>query len=339
MQVYDTDKIAGVNALVVEYFDRFGSREMRLWVEPVKGTILRVQEFGGPNQEILVKDSLVTSLEFDQNFPPAELINTIREVGNVQLTTQPGQAEPGQPALVPVSPLATRIPPIIEPAPSWLDLGKTHLSFQFTNNLEISSQISGTASSPAQLFADGYFLANIQFGLPWMLRCDRSIDGLRIAFNTGSDGTSIPDDGLRWIDLRNPTVVYEPAPSMHVEEFAFSTDGSQIAFIGKEKTSNLKAIYILDLSTGEAKKIISIRDGRSLTWSPDQESLAWIGQLENSQDVEALLVHVRTGLISFRDTFPQNGDTSQLDWPMANWGKIFPTSMGGLEKCASLPDQ
>ena len=293
-----------------------------------------MQVYGGSDQKMILRDYLATQLLLDQNFPPAEMISNVRDVGASSSQNAPSFGESSGATPSPAVPMEKR--PRLVPAPALpgLDLSTATLSFQFAYNQETSSQRKGTAHVPSQLFADSNFIADIYFGLPWMLRCDRSEDGYRIAFNTGSDGTSIPDDSLRWLDLRNPQEIYQPLPSIHVSEFVFSKDGNQIALLGRRNDSELFIIYVLDVATGEAREIISIRQGYSLVWSPDEETLAFIGLLENSEEMEAVQIHVRTGLIAFRDVYSLTDENMPEEWPMSNWGKIFPKTMGGMERCS-----
>jgi hypothetical protein len=333
LRVYNSESVAGLSALVVDYFNPYGQRETRLWLHPQTGIVLRFQEYGGPDLKQLLSDYLVTRLNLDQNFPPADLITSIRDVGS----TATKSTTPAKQVILPTPTAASLLdkrasfPP--EPAPINFDRATATLSFQFANNLETSNMITGTSSIPIRLFADRFFLADTVFGLPWMLRCNRSADGYRIAFNTGTDGSSVPDDILRWLDLREPQEVYRPLPGIHVDEFAFSKDGSHIAVLGRAKSSDLFTILVLDVATGESREILSLQEGHSLVWSPDEETLAIIGVLENSSAQEAIQVHIRSGQIAFRALMPTVYENLPENWPMANWGRVFPTRMGSLEKC------
>jgi Tol biopolymer transport system component len=170
-----------------------------------------------------------------------------------------------------------------------------------------------------------------------MLRCDRSADGYRIAFNTGSDGTSVPDDSLHWFDLREPKKIYIPMAGLHVDEFTFSQDGERIAALGRANQSEPYGIYILEVPTGESKQIFSLEQGSSLTWSPDEEFLALVGSQEAGEEQVALMIHVRTGQVAFMAPLPEAGAALPSDWPMANWGVVFPTKMGGMAQCSTPP--
>ncbi len=170
-----------------------------------------------------------------------------------------------------------------------------------------------------------------------MLRCDRSPDGYRLAFNTGSDGTSIPDDSLRWLDLREPDKVYQPAPDLKTESFVFSNDSRQIALFAGGETPEQTGIYLLDLGTAEYQMILPMAHAESLVWSPDGEFLAMITQIEAGANSQAITVHVRSSQVAFEAPLPSNEEPIPADWPMANWGIPFPQKMGGVFEC-SIPD-
>lgn len=336
-RAYDTGQILTIDVLVVDWYNEFGQREARLWVDAQTGLILRSQLFGGDDFNLLVRDSVVTEIQYDQNFPPARLSTEMRSVGSSSPSNTPAPNQPILPTPTPALELSSRQAPPAVPAPAGFDPASSWLVFQFPNNLDATNIQAGTAQVPALIIADGYRTAETKFGLPWMLRCERSPDGYLLVFNTGSDGTSIPDARLRWLDLRDPARVYAPAPELNVQSFAFAANSRRVAAFATTGSAETTGVYLIDLALGESQLVIPLAEASSLVWSPDGESLALLGTVEKGEPLEALLIHVRTGQISFRAALNEPLEQIPPDWPMANWGSPFPRQMGGLEQCAAPP--
>ncbi len=336
-QVQDTVSFQSRDAIVVDWHNPYGQREARLWINSMTGVILRQQDYAGDDYELLTADRIVTSIAFDQSFPPASLAASVRMVGQSGSISRSENIQVIHPTPTAASTLEQRTTGPITPPSTSFSPAESQLVFQFSNNLETSNLQIDTSQVPIQLIADNYLLGSTTFGLPWMLRCDRSPDGYRLAFNTGSDGTSIPDDSLRWQDLREPDKVYQPAPDLQTESFVFSNDSRQIALFAEGATPELSGIYLVDLSTAEYQMILPMAHAESLVWSPDGEFLAMIAQIESGAELQAITVHVRSGQIAFEAPLRSEEGPIPADWPMANWGIPFPQKMGGVFEC-SIPD-
>jgi len=336
----DTDRILGIDVLVVNWYNTFGQREARLWLDAQTGLILRVQEFGGDQFELLLSDAIVTDIAYDQSFPPARLAEAVQAVGSSSPLSNIFTAQRPPPVIQPTPTPA--IQPVkrpstsTDPAPAGLNPATSQLTFRFPNNLEATNIQTGTAEVDIQLIADGYKIADTRFGLPWMLHCDRSPDGNRLAYNTGSDGTSVPDDSLRWLDLRDPAVVYQPIRHLHAEAFAFSPDSQQIAVFARGGQDNPTGLYLIDLALAENRLVLALPQADQLLWSPDGETLALVGKLSESDTAHTILIHLRTGLVAFQAPLPAPGVPLPTDWPISAWGLTFPPKEQGLEACANL---
>ncbi len=336
-RMVNTGSVADRPVVVVDWFNQYGQREARLWLDAEYGVILRQQDYGGPDFSTLLADSLVTTISFDQSFPPASLAADLRTVGSSSLLIPGNPSIAIQPTPTAAIPIGRREVIAPNPAPPGFDPRTSQLLFQFPYNLDLTNVMTATARVPVQLFADSYGIGATEFGLPWMLRCKRSPNGYRLAFNTGSDGTSHPDDELRWLDIREPQKVFEPLPGMHADTFAFSSDLEQIAVFARSSLEAKSGISIVKIATGESRQVISLLSGQSLVWSPDGETLALVGTVEENDREQALQIHIRTGQIIFQEPMPPVGSQIPQDWPMSNWGIPFPQSEGGLDACAAAP--
>jgi len=335
-----SESMLGRQALVVDWRDQYGQRRLRLWIDTRTGILLRQQEFGGDNFDLLLSDSQATSLALDMNNPPEQLTLAMQKIQSAPSTPIPGVVSTPL-ILLPTPTAAIRLENRAalgqQPAPPGYDPRHARLDFEFPNNLEYSNASSGTAAIPINLFADGYLLGATRFGLPWMLRCARSPDGLRLAFNTFTDGASPPDDALRWLDLRDPSILYQPLPGLHATDFAFSPDSQKLAVFAASNTVDQAGVYLITLATGDYKKVLSLADARSLLWSPDGEFLALIGVEQPGDDEQLLVLHLRSDQISFRaDPLPAGAPLPD-DWPIASWGLAFPVTAGDLQTCSNPP--
>lgn len=330
-----TANIAGRTAIVFDWINSQGQREARLWLDARSGIILRMQIFGGQDHQTLMDESVITSLELERGEPPPALVTGAR-----LSQTQPLSGDPAFAALpptpTPAIAQAIRHAAPYEPAPPGFNPSGTRLSFQFPSDPQVANAARNTASQPADLLADGFSLGTTRFGLPWMLRCTRSPDGRRLAFNTGSDGVTPADDSLRWFNLSKPGAIYQPLPDLHAVSFAFSPDSRRLAVAGRGHGDRTSGVYLVELGTGESRLLLAAEAANHLLWSPDGEFLALVGQTADQEAPAVLVLHVRTNRISYQG---EAGiiDTAPADSPIAAWGLPFPADMGGMDACAAPP--
>jgi len=333
-QPVEEARVAGRDALVVDWLDYDGIRRDRLWVDAQTGLLLRRQQFGLSDPLLLTEDTLVTHIILDDNFSSPGLFDP--QAGwKGGFASGPDGLEENQPQpLAPeLSQSAARsgsFPP--EPPPAEFEASGSRLSFQFSPDLDVYGVEAVDSRAPAQIFADGYYLGSLPLPLPWSIRCDRSPDGKRLAYTTWTDGTHLPGASLRWFNLVDLTKVYEPLPEFSVKDFAFASDSRRLAVFAGGARSEPTGVYMIDIATGERRLLLEISDARSLTWSPDGQSLALIG--EDGEDEVMLVIRVESGVVTYRQ---ENPLFPGPDWPTQSWGVDFPRSASaGLEAC-SLP--
>ena len=332
------EEIAGLHAVVTDWINPQGRREARLWLDAQTSLILRLQEYGGDDSRLLLSDTVVTEIAYNRASPPPSLSEAL-ELKEPQITSEGSGIPPTQhpPTPSPTGAMTDRVPLSPEPAPARFDPTLSRLIFQFPMELSIANSPTATVDIPAELFADGYLLGSVKFGLPWVLRCDRSPDGQRLAFNTGTDGVSPPGDSLRWFNLKDPRAVYQPLPGLHVSSFVFSPDSRRLAVFGSGEGEWESGIYLLEIGTGEHQLLIHLAGAASLVWSPDGEFLALMGSMTEADRQAALVIHINTGQVAYRIEAEFLDDETSTDWPMASWGVEFPVEMGGMDQCAAPP--
>jgi hypothetical protein len=330
-----TTDLAGRRAVVFDWINSEGGREARLWLDDQTGIILRMQLFAASDFQTLIDESIITTLALERSEPPPGLITGARLA-----EAQPISGDPAFSALASTPTPAIASPdrpgPPPDPAPLGFDPTGSRLSFQFPRLPQVANASSEIAAQPADLIADGYTLASTRFGLPWTLRCTRSPDGRRLAFNNGSDGAAPADDSLRWFNLSQPQAIYQPLPDLHAASFAFAPDNRRLAVAGQGDGDRPSGVYLVDIGTGESRLLLAVEEANSLLWSPDGEFLALIGRLPDQEQTAVLVLHVRTGQLAYQGE-PGVVDETPSDSPIAAWGLPFPVEMGGMDACAASP--
>jgi DNA-directed RNA polymerase specialized sigma24 family protein len=314
------DRVAGRRALVVDWRHPLtGERNYRLWLDADTAVVLRLQEYGGGDGQTLVREVLVNEARFDGSFPPAlfdprtaglqgfaqdELGNPLRFAQSLELVPVSRPAQP------------------YSPAPANLDTANSDLVFQFPLNLDATTLYSGTQTIPADLFAGGYFLGRVPFGLPWAAVCARSPNGQRLVFAT-EPASQRPFGQVGWFNLDEPDRAYFPAPGFTAYALAFGPDNQHVALFGRD-FRGISGIYLLDLATGSLDYIYQMGDASSLVWSPDGRYLALLGK-EDPRYTERRIIVLNLGTHQLTYSEPyQPGQPVPPDAPMLAWAGKFP---------------
>jgi LysM repeat protein len=334
----DQEKVAGREAIVVDWFNQAGQRPARLWLDAITGVVLRQQEFGGPGFETLVADTIVSEILYDLEIPRDTLFDPhlISYQGYAMLSNeQASSGDAEEPAFLVSPETRPRLP--LDPAPPNFDPAPGWLHFQFGDPPQQQEALGSSDTEPAELFADGYFLDLIDIFPPWGLRCTRSPDGERLAFTLAGDGVVPPDSTLRWLNLQAPGDIYEPLPGFQAEYFTFAPDNRHLAVFGYDPQDSFRGVKIVDIGTGESRSLMPMFRVDSLIWSPDGTHLALVGQKEGSPQSAIMIVHVRLGELIFERPVELTGGTQEFSWSSMAWGLEFPLPMGGMEACAQPP--
>jgi len=222
---------------------------------------------------------------------------------------------------------------IYQPTPEDFDLSHSQLIFQYAGSYSEFSP-----EGQYWVFGDTSFLGQTYFGDPWSMICDRSADGMWIAFVSHPEHDQDAGSKLHWFDLRDPAVRFYTLPDQTgITELAFSPDTRQLAFFSRPVPGVLGNLSIVDLPNQNVKKIYSTGDIKSLVWSPDGKYLSFIDRkVPSAYQEDVLVVSVASGQVVFNAPLDLlNGSTQ--DWPMTGWGVDFPVEMGGMDDCAAPP--
>ncbi len=349
------EHVAGRPARVLDAYNPLGAVMYRYWVDEQYGMVLRRREFSGADPEVALRDIVVTRIVFDARLP-AEIFNPEKYTGDRFALDYSG---------LPVSPLSTA-PPIAdagrtghEPlpgraAPPGYDPSTGRLSFQWS----IAPANSGAYLPGLELFADSYLLGKVVFPdaisqpqagsrdvtgaiLPSILICKRSPDGRRLAFSLFPASYAVQKSILLYtLDLLEPEKASSLVPDIsQLGDFAFSADGSQLAYFACHKGGAACGVYLMNFNSSERlpHSLMAVNFADYFLWSPDGKSLGFLAAQGLDRAWSYLVVRLEDGEIveqggfDWRRLIPQEGSMA------AGWTEGSPVQAGGLDECAAPP--
>ncbi|MBA7712261.1 hypothetical protein ES703_121233 [subsurface metagenome] len=346
------EDIADREALVIDWYSNGESSENgsgedtevwrhrgRYWVDSVTGVILRRQRFSAIEVDQLVDDTWIYKIEFNFDIPhrlydrsqPSQTYFAQDHRGDPELNSDEGFWEP--------PPVRTSIPRI--PAPDSYDPSQGRLTFQWTSLAEFDPG-EGTH---VDIFADGYFLGNIEFADPDQIICARSQDGTKIAFTGWNDNTNFGYDPLRWFSLTDLSKINKTLDEFVPYDFAFSPDNKQLAVYGchRHEEGESCGIFLHDTETDESKWLTEVERGGverggGLVWSPDKKFLAVQGGFMGRWRWRLLVFDVQSGEKIYDEPFDLQGFWVSPDSPIHEWGVSYPPDREGLDTCSEPPE-
>jgi hypothetical protein len=341
LEILGMERMGGRDVLVIDVFYTEESGEYfqgRYSIDAHTGVGLRLQQYSDQERQMLNEEMRITDIRYDQDFL-AELF--VPYSWAVIYFTQGPDGTPED-----ADSLANRLRSVYAsgrdalprrtPPPDF-DPSRSQLTFQYKSLTRL-----GGARDLAEVFADDYFLGMLEFADPWNINCTRSPNGRYIAYFPYLD--EAPYRGrLRWFDLLDLAVVHDPLPDILPawNNMAFSPVSRQLAFVAcSQFPDDDCAIFLLDITSGDAKPLLAVKTGNSLAWSPDGRQLAFLGTLEIGQDFQVYIVNVLTGEVAYSS--PLNWETYapvDPDFPTSNWGLTFRNWDSGLEACSAPPEQ
>jgi DNA-directed RNA polymerase specialized sigma24 family protein len=345
-QSLGNELIKGKVIAVVDQTDLYGDRNLRLWLDPRNGFILRQQHFTNTSPKSLLVDSRITSIVYNVDFPVDLFDPQIPWRGGFA-ADYTGRPEPARP-----TPDATPTPGYDQQIPKFnrpenYDASHSALTFEFPPEFNHfrpgdENQRYAYPDLSAELFADGYFLGEVQMSDPFNMICERSPDGRRIAFTNVSTIPFTPLTPLHWFTLSDLSRVVSLPGDFLVYEFAFAPDSRHLAFFGSKAQADRK-LYLLDTDTGTTILLLDLSDslfGTSLVWSPDGKYLVFLNLPVTGNQARPLVfvLRIENWQVTDRYQFDFGAPDMQASLPFpSSWMGKFPVAMGGLEACAQAP--
>jgi hypothetical protein len=224
----------------------------------------------------------------------------------------------------------TSPPPDFDPAGS-------QLNFQYKLSLQPSNKPSTVA-----VFADQYYLGDIQLSDPWSVYCFRSPDGRKVAYSFNPYGGPLIGSG--WFDLKSPFMVRTGTFKQLYGIFAFASDSRQLAFFGRDPYTSAGSLIIIDTATGQERLLGHFNNVASMFWSPDGSQIAILATPDDWwSQLDAVIVNAASNEELYRTEIDPEGfwdpasrapDWPAPDWPARDWGVSFPQIEQGLSACA-----
>ena len=339
LRMTGSDVIAGRDAWRVDQTDADGNLLSRFWMDTRTGFILRSQTFGGPDHQTLVSEVRITKIYFDVNFPNQSMFDPILPWRGSYASDYSGAPESGNVTNMSLEPAPGHEPLQYIPAFGGYDPALHQLTFQYPSNYK-----GDEVEAHVDIFSGKYYLGRTLFGNPRTLICSRAKDGSQIAYVSQLSRDPGPGAQVHVINLRTLNHVMPDLPGpMAVSQFAFSPDGRKLAFFGYDSQFDPGGLYLMDLDSGRTTQLATLKNARSLVWSPDNNSLGLIGVPDSQVQEEVIVLDVRDSKVIYSQLFDGSNNSSSLqnsdNWPMKNWGVKFPVSMGGLEACVDPPEK
>jgi hypothetical protein len=307
----------------------------RYWIDENLGVILRMQIFSGGVSNQLFQEIIITKILFDVPIP-RRLYDRSQ-----YLQTYFAKDNTGDYVHEPIDiPADIFVPRQVEgdnqysPPPAGFEIGMSYLDFHWTSLHRFNPE-KGTR---VDLFADGYYLANIEFAEPEQLVCARSLDGNVLAFSSWSSELDFGFSPLGWFNLHQLQDVHFFNPDLIPFDFAFSNDSRQLAVYACERyLDKACGIYIIELESGASRLLRSVEQGAGLLWSPDGEAIAIQGSYLREGRWRLLVLDSQSGNAIYDGPFDWEGFWLAHDSPLKEWGVQYPPLRGGLETCRMPP--
>jgi hypothetical protein len=319
--------LAEREALIVDEIDDTGRRLSHFWIDDRTGLTLRKVYYSKDEPDVPVSEISVQSIAYDIDFPQ-DLLDE----------RQPWRGDFAQDY--------TGIPIVAEANASTELVGREHISFQNLPENFDPSQSRLTFQSynwdqlqdneiPIRVLVDQYFTGVTTIIDPWTMICDRSPDGMKVAF------VSKPKDfsSSSYLFLVNLNNENDNRPFLHmsVTQFAFAPDSHRLAIFGRTSAGKPGILILLDTESGDRRVLLTPSDASSLVWSPDGERLALMARYQaDSFEDYVVVINTYSGVVEYSESIDYARRPGN-PWPVAAWGVEFPVEMGGLEACAKPP--
>ena len=329
LQAVGREQVAGRSTLLVEVFNAQGQRTDRLWLDDRTGLVLRRQAYGGFEYQELQSEILVNAIAYDVDFPQELFEASLPWRGGFALDYQ-GEPLPAneQDLLLAQLGLRPRLP--LNGPPEGYDPARSRLTFQFPERYDVFYM-----AAQVDLFAEDYFLGVALVGNPWEMICQRSPDGLRLAYVSRPAEEYSWGSALHWLSLAgSPDFYRTPLDEIAVTQFVFSPDSRSLAVFGYQGARGQGNLYAVNLDTYAARPVLQLADAKSLVWSPDGVYVGMIVRFDPASYYEhVIVVDMQTGEITYSSSIDFESNATQ-EWPMVEWGVEFPVEMPGLDGCA-----
>lgn len=259
--------IADREAVIIELTSQEDKILVRLWVDAQIGIILKEQYYDPHETEKVVIESSLRKILFDDITPTRrkKAENSTNSAFEIDPSLISPTKQSGSTTLdFPMLGLPFRRPP------SNFDLAHARISFAKADRNELVSPKIGKY----HVFADGYFLGNIEMIDPLKIICDRSPDGTKIVMSNWGIFLTDAKDKIYWLDLKELESFHLSIPDTFVFWTSISPDNQKIVVSGYDERDGQDRFLLIDVKTG-VYELLPIQAGfSSIAWSPDGSEIA-----------------------------------------------------------------
>ena len=329
------ETIADREAVIIELTSQEGNVLARLWLDTQIGIILKEQYFDPHGTEKVIIESSLRKILFDDITPTrrmrtenSTLSESVIYPGINGATEQSGSSASDFPMLG---------FPFRRPQ-SDFDLEHARISFAKADRNELVSPKIGKY----HIFADGYYLGNIETIDPLKIICDRSPDGTKIVMSNWGIFPTDPKDKIYWLDLKELESFHLSIPNTFVFWTSISPDNQKIVVSGYDERDGQDRFYLIDVRTG-VYELLPIQAGfSSIAWSPDGSEIAILDLSFYPSDfkssIRIRIFDVQTGDEKRRfisNEIPNNA--TNLGVILDGWRANFQFPLQDLSHCTSPP--
>ena len=229
----EVTRLLDQSVLIVDQVNQAGERVASLMLDINSGLALRQRYYNTEDQSPLL-DVDYRNLSINPRFPNKVFALDFDWDGAYPVN-QLLEFEPAKPESLEAGGLTVTQ----EPPPGYNPYDQSlHFEFEFVYPLPIREP--NFLDFRARIFTDEYYLGEVEFVDPWVVICDRSSDGGKLAYAN----TEWSTDFLYWFDLKD-LVLQSHQVNGTVSQLAFSPDGQRLAyFTQREPQGDLHVLNI-----------------------------------------------------------------------------------------------
>jgi hypothetical protein len=297
LQIAGMGREAGREAVALDLLDDSNRRTARFWIDAQTGLVIGLLDYGRTIEwqesswdflgmlstnrtpsEVILNEIKLNAIAIDVSFPEHVFYPPLSPVRTMTWKFTGETLEESEEVLALDTGLLVgniRIDSY-QPPPEDFDVSRAPLIFQYDSPEDPTQDAE--EQTRMEVFADGYYLGDLNIPGMRVTHCRRSPDGWR-AILSGHSFIDTYFSALYLLELPRLEISPIDVSENHYPSYAFSPDGKSLAYVS---CSQGCWIYIQDLETAETERV----DGKStisrIAWSPDGTQFAYVYPTNNT---------------------------------------------------------
>ena len=325
---------AGHQALIVDLVLDSGFVMARVHLEPVTGIVLREQYYDPESNGKAIIESKLKDLKFNQPMPAMWKHPDSAILPSSRL--QPGMiTEEYDTSGYDTNSLGWLSADI---APIEYDLARARLTFFSVYPLDFNED----GIAPYSIFADDFYIGDIDLINPLQMICTRSPSGKRIAFANWTVFLAEETGKVFWFDLDELQLSSHQLPEMALVWIGFSPDNSILGMSGYSEVDGGNHFILLDTNNGNSRTLPISHGSNRITWSPDGSQILVLEESGSSFDLDSRrTVNIYSAndgeLVEQIEVENVPTDLNRLKIPINGWEAEFDFSIQDITSCTTAP--